>query len=298
MWDGWRISGSMKLFRNKSLVLLLLPGAVFLLLPIYGLVAGAVESFTDNGRFTWNYYTELAGSDRFRASLVFSLRTAFLSTLLAVVIGWWFTRTFAAALTKLPVRVTVWIPMLFPHFVWAYVVILFLAETGLAAYLLTGTGWLESPAFFSRFTNDQQGIGIILTYVWKGIPFVVLMLLPLYAAMKQELNDLVATLGGGRWQKFKMVEWPLILPTTLETFLILFAFTLTAYEVPALIGATYPEMISVLSYQWFYSSGWEERSLAFAAMFFISAVIIFISLAGYSLLKRRNKFIKREGQLK
>ncbi|WP_181350210.1 ABC transporter permease subunit [Thalassobacillus sp. CUG 92003] len=284
----------MKSLKTKPYLILLAPGLLFLVLPFYAWVAGVGESFGFEDSPTLAYYSDLFHSERFLASLGFSLRTSLVATILADTIGFLITRWCYASLTTYAHRLTVWLPMLFPHFVWGYVVILIVSETGVAAQLLEQWGWISSEAF-PVLTRDQHGIGIILTYVWKEVPFVILMLYPVYATMSNELKDVVATVGGGRFQQFKTVEWPNILPTLFETSLIIFSFTLTAYEVPALLGTTFPEMVSVLSYQWFYSSDWDERHLAFAAMALFSMIILFVTLIGYLFLNKR-RWLMTKGQ--
>ncbi|MFC7322073.1 ABC transporter permease [Halobacillus campisalis] len=276
----------MRLFRNNPW-LLLLPALLFLILPSYGLATAILESLRGTDGFTGEHYETLFASDRFTASFLFSIRTAFIATVLSLVAGVLLTRTFSGYLEKNIPRLSVWLPMVFPHLVWGYIIILLFAETGLFSQLLVSLGWIGSTNEFPIWTRDSNGIGIILTYIWKEIPFVILMLFPVYSAIPRSYYDLVETLGGSRWDQFKTVELPRILPVLLEIFLIIFAFTLTAYEVPALLGTTFPEMISVLSYQWFYSGSFEDRPLAFAAMTGTSFLIMLGALAAYLYLNRK-----------
>ncbi|WP_173917785.1 ABC transporter permease [Halobacillus sp. Marseille-Q1614] len=259
----------------------LLPAALFLLLPFYGITAAFIESVKGN---PWQHLLE---SERFFASLWFSLRTALIASLLSLMAGILLSRTFSKELLNLFPRLTVWLPMLFPHLVWGYVVLLFLSETGLWAQFFISMGLIDTSADFPIWTRDPNGVGIILTYIGKEVPFVMLMLFPVYSAIPSAYYDVVQTLGGSRWDQFKTVEWPHILPAVTETFFILFAFTLTAYEVPALLGTTYPEMLSVLSYEWFYNGDWDDRPLAFGALILVSIGIIFSSWLGYLYINRK-----------
>ncbi|MCA0985090.1 ABC transporter permease subunit [Halobacillus yeomjeoni] len=240
-----------------------------------------------NNQWTLQNYIQLLESERFVASTIFSLKTSLAATLISLVIGLLLTRYFYTFLERNTPRLMVWLPMLFPHFVWGYMVILVLSETGVVSQMLQAAGWISSSSEFPVWTRDSQGIGIIITYVWKEVPFVILMLLPVYSSIKSEYHDLVKTLGGNRWHRFKTVEWPHILPVFIETFLIVFSFTLAAYEVPALLGTTFPEMLSVLSYDWFYGSSWDDRPLAFAAMVLLSLGVILLTAAAYLFLNKK-----------
>ncbi|MYL39880.1 ABC transporter permease [Halobacillus litoralis] len=275
----------MKSFSLKP-YLLFLPSVLFMLLPLYGLLTAVLNSFGRHRGWTLDYYRQIFESKRFVMSLAFSLQTALIATLLSILIGLVLTRSFYPILEKITPRVSVWIPMLFPHFVWGYLVILLLSETGVAAQLLTAAGWISDPQHFPVLTRDPHGIGIILTYVWKEVPLVILMLLPVYASIRPEYYALVDTLGGSVWNRITAVELPHLLPVLMETSLIIFSFTLSAYEVPALLGTTFPEMVSVLSYDWFYGSSWQKRPLAFAAMVSISFVLLVLSFIGYGYLNK------------
>ncbi|MCA0972611.1 ABC transporter permease subunit [Halobacillus litoralis] len=276
----------MKWFKTRSYYLFI-PSVLFLLIPLYGLGSAIAQSVRDNGAFTFQYYTSLFESERFLTSAGFSLQVSLVSSLLSLIIGLWITRACYPLLEKYTPRLIVWLPMLFPHFVWGYMVILLLSESGVLSQWMQMTGLIGVPADFPVWTRDPYGIGITLTYVWKEVPFVILMLLPVYASIKPEFYDLVQSLGGGAWERFKTVEWPHLLPVVVESFLIIFAFTLSAYEVPALLGTTYPEMLSVLSYDWFYGSVWEDRPLAFAAMSLMSVFLLMITCVAYLYLNRK-----------
>ncbi|WP_163528409.1 ABC transporter permease [Halobacillus ihumii] len=276
----------MKSYSSK-LWIHLIPALLFLILPFFGIITAVRHSIFADGGFTLDFYQKVFQSDRFFSSMAFSIRTSFIATALAIMIGLILVRLFHPYLAKLSPRISVWLPMLFPHFVWGYLVILLLAESGLFAQVLSAIGWIDGTNHFPILTRDPYGFGIIITYVWKEVPFAILMLLPVYAAIPTTSYDVVKTLGGNRWDQFKTVEWPHIQPTLIETCLIIFSFTLTAYEVPALIGTTYPEMVSVLSYQWFYGGSWDERPLAFAVMVCVSIVIFMIALTSYLYLNRR-----------
>ncbi|MCA1012910.1 ABC transporter permease [Halobacillus halophilus] len=276
----------MKLFNNKS-VYLLIPALLFLTLPLYGFFSAIFQSLSGGDRWTFEYYLDLLESTRFLSSIWFSIRTTLIATIVSLIIGVLITRSFYPYLEHHVPRLLVWLPMLFPHFVWGYMIILLLSETGLAAQLLVEAGVLQNSSAFPIWTRDPQGIGIIVTYVWKEVPFVILMLLPVYGSIKPGYYDLVKTLGGSKFRQFTAIEWPAIFPVLIETALIVFSFTISAYEVPALMGTTFPEMISVLSYEWFYGSGWEDRPMSFAAMVSLSLLILAFSAAGFSILQKK-----------
>ncbi|KGP90113.1 ABC transporter permease [Pontibacillus chungwhensis BH030062] len=283
----------MKLSETNKAWILLTPALLFLSLPAYGLFSAIWTSLHENGSFTTKHYRTLFQQETFWESIGYSVRITLLSTVLSLVLGLLITRAFSPFIQSTKGKLSIWLPMLFPHFVWGYIVLLLFEQSGLISHLLVEMGLISSTSSFPIITNDQNGIGIILTYVGKETPFVVLMLLPIYAKQQDGYKDLVQTLGGGKWAAFKDAEWPWVSPVLLEAGIILFAFILSAYEVPFLLGATFPEMISVLTYDWFYSGDWNERPLAFAAMIITSVLIGIMSFIAFSAMNRKRMLLTK-----
>ncbi|MGR9047681.1 ABC transporter permease subunit [Halobacillus faecis] len=272
----------MKLFNNRTF-LLFLPVISFLVIPFYGFIHAVIQSIGGEGL---THYKEILDSERFLSSVWFSIRTAGIATIASIILGLGFTKAFHPLLARTSKRLMVWIPMLFPHFVWGYMVILLLSETGWISQAFAAAGWMEDTSNFPVWTRDPEGIGIIITYIWKEVPLVILLLFPVFTSIRPEYYALVDSLGGNAWHRFTTIDLPHLFPVLVESFLIIFSFTLAAYEVPALIGTTFPEMISVLGYEWFYGSSWNDRPLAFAAMVLTSLFLLALTLISYYGLSR------------
>lgn len=283
----------MKLSEANKAWILLVPALLFLALPLYGFLSAVRTSLQDQGAFTTKYYTTLFTEQSFYDSLGYSIRITLIATALSLLLGVLITRSFTPFIQRTAGKLSIWLPMLFPHFVWGYIVLLLFEQSGLISNLLNEIGFIPSTDAFPIVTNDQNGIGMILTYVGKETPFVVLMLLPIYTKHDKGYRDLVETLGGGKWAAFKDAEWPWVFPALVETGIILFAFILSAYEVPFLLGATFPEMISVLTYDWFYSGDWNDRPLAFAAMVMTSVIIGIVSFIAFSVMNRKRMLLTK-----
>ncbi|MBM7096498.1 ABC transporter permease subunit [Bacillus sp. H-16] len=270
---------------NKKTILLTLPASLLTLLTLYSIFQGLVFSFRDgwNEYWTMEAYTTLFSHPAFWDSLRFSLSVTMVSTVIALVAGTALAKVFYTYLARFHWKWLAWLPMLFPHFVAAYLIMVFFSQSGWIASLTYQLGLIKDPAEFLILTNDQRGAGLILAYVWKEIPFVMLMMLPVFYEMDHRLKDAVTTLGGGSFRRFWDVEWKYIQHAMLEISVILFAFIIGAFEVPYLIGATYPQMLPVLSYNWFYGGDWGMRPSAFALI----ALLTLCILVFYYFLSRR-----------
>jgi putative spermidine/putrescine transport system permease protein len=277
---------------NKKYALIL-PSLIFIsLFMLFGMIHISILSLKSDG-FSFIHYQNLFCHPFFPQSFYLSLKISLVATFLSLIIGILLTRILFYYLKNNGVKLLVWVPMLIPHFVAAYIILLFFSQTGIISILLFQRGLIKSYEFFPIMVNDPHGIGIILTYVWKSVPFVMLMLLPIYYQLNTAYFDLVKTMGGGSYHIFKDIEWPAIYPVVLETGIILFSYVLSAFEIPQLLGVTYPKLLPILAYEWYTGGNWSNRPMAMAMMVIITLFILFITyFILFSIQKSRLRVMK------
>ncbi|QFT87877.1 Inner membrane ABC transporter permease protein YnjC [Bacillus sp. THAF10] len=284
----------MKWYAKNKRMLALLPAVLFIgLIVVYGLLMSFLESISGAYGWTIEHYLGIFKEERFVDSLSYSLYIAGISTLASLIIGLVVTKLIYHYLKNVESRMLVWIPMLFPHFVWGYMMVLLFSQTGWFSSLLLAGGLIQESSDFPILITDEKGIGIILTYIWKEVPFVVLLLLPVYLNMPKQLPMVVKTLGGNSWNVFRTVEWPWVFPVIVEAGIIVFAFVFSAFELPYLLGTTYPQMVPVLAYEWFYQGDWSKRPLAYVAMILITLIILMLALAASALMNKKRYYLSR-----
>ena len=190
----------------------------------------------------------MAGRE-FWGSLAFSLWVSLVSTLvssaLALLVAVWLSER-RAGNGNMDTLALNW-NLAFPHLVWAVALLLFLSQSGLLARWAATLGLIQTPADFPVLVRDRFGIGIILHYVSKEIPFLVLILLAVLRAQPAGYDLVAENLGASRWQRLRLVTLPLVSPALLSGALLVFAFVFSSYEVPALLGVSYPRMLPVLA---------------------------------------------------
>ena len=163
------------------------------------------------------------------------------------------------------------LPITIPHLVAAVGIALVVAQTGLGARLAAGLGLVGEPGDFPALLYDRYSVGIILTYVWKEVPFIALVVLASLRGVASELEEVARTLGAGAWQRFWYVVFPVISPSVVAASLLVFAFTFGAFEVPYLLGKSYPTMLPVMAYS-------EYREIDLAARPAAMAINVLIAL--------------------
>lgn len=136
-----------------------------------------------------------------------------------------------------------------PHIVGAIGILYLFSQSGFFARMAFHIGLIARPAEFPALVFDPFAIGIILQYVWKEVPFIGVILLAQMQALGTDYESVARSLGASRWQAFRHVLLPLILPGVLSASVIVFAFTFGAYEVPLLLGASHPQALPVLAYK-------------------------------------------------
>ncbi len=254
-----------------------------------GLVAALVQSLgylpaIGQTEVNLDAYREILGDEDFLDSLLLTLYIAGastgISTVLAV-IG-------ALALRRSSGRISAVVfqlPITIPHLVAAVGIALVVSQTGLGARLAAALGLIGEPREFPALLYDPYSVGIILTYVWKEMPFVALVVLAALRGVAGELEEVARTLGANAWQRFWYVVFPVISPGIIAASLIVFAFTFGAFEVPYLLGKSYPTILPVMAYNEYRDLDLDARPVAMAINILI-AIITAIIAAAYLRLAR------------
>lgn len=279
--------------------LLSVPQILLGMLFLTGLITGITQSLGVIPVFgleeaTLDYYKEVFAKPDMLRSVLYSLYIAFASAGLSTVAGVLICMALVSVgKTKGKMMRVVQIPIVVPHVVVAIFVINILSQNGLlarAAYML---GLISEQQDFPMLIYDPGGIGVILAYLWKEIPFIIYFVIGLMASIDGRLGEAAVNLGAGRFTSFVRVTLPLCMPSILSGFLIIFVFALGAYELPALLGATAPKALPVLAYIQYTHPDLKNRPYAMA----LNGIIIAISLLSavvYFLLVKKNSQILKE----
>ena len=223
---------------------------------------------------SFKHFAQIVQDPDFFKSLWITLYIAATSTVIAAAIS----MAMALLLKDLPAHCR-WmhfifqIPLTVPHLVVAVAIVFLLSPSGWLSRLIAQTGMIQSPSHFPLLVNDRWGIGIMLVYIWKEIPFITLMLLSALHQTGPELMEVGRTLKASRWQRFRYITLPLAMPSLGAASLIVFAFTFGAFEVPYLLGQTYPLMLPVWAYKNYSDVDLLSRPEGIATGMIIAAVV-------------------------
>ena len=223
-------------------------------------------------------YVAILAAPGFLKSLAVSLWIAAASTLIAAALA------LGAALLlrqtfpgRALVSFLVQLNLTIPHIVGAIGILYLFSQSGSFARLAHASGLIGTPAGFPALTQDPFAIGIILLYVWKELPFITLILLANLQTLGEDHEAVARSLGASRWQAFRHVLLPMLLPGLAAASALVFAFAFGAYEVPLVLGAHAPKALPVLAWQ-----AWRDTDLATRPEAMAMAIVI--ALIGLALL--------------
>lgn len=284
----WRL----RLMEKLRVPLMLLPAlAVLTLLFAGGLVVGLGQSLgympvIGLYDFTLQHYFEVLTDRNFLQSLWLTFRLAFISTFLSMLLAVAFALVLRENFKGSRLTTFIYqIPLPIPHLVAASGIVLLVTQSGLISRIFANFGLLQAPADFPVLVFDRAGIAIILTYLWKEVPFIGLVVLAILKSVGPQYEELAQTLGANRWQRFWYVLMPLIMPGLLSTSIIVFAFIFASYEIPLLLGVRFPTTLPVLAFRNYQDPDLALRPQAMAISV-ILAVIAIILLVAYRRLAR------------
>lgn len=283
------------MWRRNKYALLVLP-ALLLTITLFfgGLADGLLKSFgyfpaIGQETLHLSFYQQALTERAFQDSLFLTVRVALLSTIFATILG----VVLALVLYTFQLRSKrpwlfrlLQLPLTIPHLAAGYFMVLVLSQSGLIARLAHAVGWIDAPAKFPVMVNDAFGWGMVITYTWKEAPFVSLLLYPVLARIGNGWYDTARIYGARPWNYMGIVLLPAIRPALVTASLIVFVYTLTAFEVPYLLGVTYPATLPVYAYQLYTSGNFEDRSQALAIFWLLSVVTLFFGLIAYRLYRK------------
>lgn len=198
---------------------------LLVLLPLVALVLKAA----DLGFVAfWQITTEERALAAYRLTFGTSFLAAATNAVFGVLLAWVLVRysfpgkRFADALVDLP----------------------FALPTAVAGIALTAvyarTGWLGAPLAKLGIDVAFTPIGIFLALTFIGIPFVVRTVQPVLETIDPSLEEAAAVLGATRWQTFRRVILPKLIPAVLTGFALAFARGIGEYGSVVFISGNMP----------------------------------------------------------
>ena len=237
--------------------------------------------------FTLQHYRTLFATPGFWRSLGYTFYYAFVPTVVGTVLSVYLAqllhrrfrgRTWVGLLYKLPLMV--------PYLVGVALTVLLWSNGGLVARVGHALGLIEKTGDFPRLLNSHAGVGIMLVYLWKQVPFATLVIYSTLLGLDADLEAAARTLGANARQTFRHVTLPRLAPGIVAASLIVFAFNFGSFEVPFILGGGFPNTLPVEAWRAF-SDADPLRRLQAMAIIMIVTLLSSLLLIIYLVLYRR-----------
>jgi len=188
-------------------------------------------------------------------------------------------------------RVMLIVPWAVPNYITALIWKgMFNKQFGAINGLLSMLG-LEPVAWFSQFWTALAAN--ICTNTWLGFPFMMVVTLGALQAIPRDLEEAAEVDGASRWQRFRHVTLPLLMPALLPAVILGTIWTFNMFNIVFLVSGGEPdggtEILISEAYKWAFS---REAQYGYAAAY---ATLIFGVLLLYTFLTDRISARVKEG---
>lgn len=235
-----------------------------------------IYAFTKQGndvatlQFTMDNFKKFFTDPDFLKTLWLSLRIAFMTTVLCVLIGYPVAYAISLAspqkrnLLILLVTLPMWINMLVRTYAWIGI----LSDNGLINQILMFFGFDPAKLLYTDFA-------VVLGMVYNFIPFMILQIESSLARMDSSLLDAANDLGANRFERFRDITFRLSIPGVISGITLVFLPSVSSFVIPKLMGGGGYMMIgNIIENQFITVGEWNFGS----AISMIMAVIIMISM--------------------
>jgi len=232
--------------RKYLYLLALLPFMVvafmYEVIPLIMVVINSFQSDTGGG-FTLENYKTVSGTLLYQMAITNSLKISLISAGIGILIAFLGARAVMNVHSRFR-RVFMTILNMVSNFAGiplAFAYMILLGNAGIIVQLGRTMGW-DALANYNLYTSN----GLAMVYVYFQIPLSTLLLIPAFNAVRKEWKEAAMLLGSGSTGFWLKVGIPVLMPSILDTFSILFANALAAY---ATVYAIMMNSISLLPIQ-------------------------------------------------
>ncbi len=201
--------------------------AVFMAVPVISLVATSLRTPGGAGGFTLQNFAEVFSKKLYRVSfqnsIMLSLQSSIFGLIIALFCSYAVTR-FASARVQSNLLVVINMTSNFAGLPLAFALTLMLGNSGMFVTLAKLMGFDLTKAF-----TIYSAQGLVLAYTYFQVPLGIMLLYPIYRAIRADWQEAASTLGATTPQFWLRIGIPTILPSILSTFTVLFANAMGAY---------------------------------------------------------------------
>src|SRR5918995_4916142 len=211
---------------------------------VYPLGFSLVTAFVDGDSGAWTFGNFAKAWEFYSHDILFTVLIVALSTALIGVFATGIGGYLVLGDNPRAVAVLRWLyrwPLFIPFVVAGQMMRTFLAKNGMMNNALVAAGVLE-PLQAQSFLDWR---GIVITFVWKQVPFVTLMLAGAMASLDRATIEAGRNLGASRLRVLVELVLPQVSQTLLVGLVLSFVTMLSVLSVPMMVAGSQPTMLTV-----------------------------------------------------
>lgn len=211
-----------------TIIFLIITLSIFIIYPLYSVLKA---SFIENSSFSLSAYIKVLKDIDFRQTFINTIILGFTVGILATVIGFIFAYADAylkSHFKKLFKLVSI-LPIVSPPFVLALSAIMLFGQFGLVTRQLFGI----------KDANIYGFRGLVMVQTMTFFPVAYLLLIGLLKKIDPSLEEAARSMKASRWQTFRTVTLPLMLPGLANAFLLTFIEVVADFSNPMVIGGNF-----------------------------------------------------------
>ncbi|MBR8701432.1 hypothetical protein IX317_001330 [Fusobacterium sp. DD29] len=255
------------LFSTIIFVLIIL--MLFIVFPMINILK---ESFTYNHKFSFIHYENIKNMKENFIIILNTLKLGLVTSIISTAIGFFFA--YGMTCVKVPFKklfnsIAI-LPIVSPPFVIA-----------LSAIMLFGRrGFITRSIFHIRNAEIYGFHGLVLVQVLTFFPVAYLMLVGLLQQIDPSVEEASRDLGASRWNVFKTITLPLMMPGIANAMLVIFIQAIADFSNPMVIGGEFTTVAVQIYLQGIgnYDMG---SATALAVILVLMSVSIFITQKYY-----------------
>lgn len=211
--------------------------SLLVLIPLAGCI---VKASALSWEEFWRVVTDDVAVAAYKLSFATSFVAALLNALFGLIVAWVLVRysfpgkRFLDALIDLPLALPtavagITFASLYGSSGWFGQYLSFLEPAGVVGHWFSEEGWFGQNIFTLDTRSHGGPVAIVIVLMFVGIPFVIRSVQPVLAEFETEQEEAAANLGASRWQTFRYVIWPALVPAWLTGFALAYARGLGEY---------------------------------------------------------------------
>ncbi|UXN06559.1 ABC transporter permease subunit [Bartonella sp. HY761] len=244
--------------------------SVFLLYPVFQLLFLSVWG---KDGFTLAPYQQIFSSSLYMNVMWITLKIAFFTTVIAIILGYPVAYTISRAKEKTKARLIFWVLLAFwtSFLVRAFAWVVILGRNGVINNTLIGFGIIDKPLNLLYGFNS-----VLIGMVHAMIPLAIMTMLSVMENIDRNLPRAAGTLGAKPGKSFWTIYFPLSMPGVAAASIMVFVTAIGFFIVPALLGGRRDTMITQLIIDQVQQTLNWELAAAISVFLLLVVVVIFM----------------------